>query len=267
MIPRTKQSMYYDQLQEWTARFESSSDPDLLEKLAAFLSPDSFSIIEKAYSQRSPEQLLDLHDLRFLCGYFSFIDELGIPSRDVSIELRIEERSGGLEKGFLALLLVEPAVSLLQSVRLRTLLWTHSEDFVNERFFGKEQGPYLCGSYLGRSKFFAAAPGDVGLTKAEVIAALGLEGYLKVQKPGPLYVVRATMKPEDLTKQVEPKVALVYKKRKESGPWLMRDSFLRNSVPGFTSGGIAEVVGKTFQIDAADLDDLKRKGVEILVLH
>jgi hypothetical protein len=38
-------------------------------------------------------------------------------------------------------------------------------------------------------------------------------------------------------------------------------------IPGFSSGGLAEVVVNTIEIPATDLQDLEHKGVRLLTFH
>jgi hypothetical protein len=210
------------------------------------------------------QDLITIEDMRFLCGYFSFLERQGLAAHSTPLEIRIEKRSGAIEAGFLAFGLVPFEASPLRGRRLTSLLWTHSEDLVNERFLMKKHGPYLCGSYPGRSKFFTSAPSLVSsYSKADAIAALGLRGYAKVKKPGPLFVIQAKMTWEDTLQYVQPKVALLYKRRQIHGKWVTQDQFLEATVPGFTTGGLVEIVGKTFEIAAEDLNDLESKGLEI----
>lgn len=260
------------------ARFDDFSEKELLAYAGRFLAPESFAVVENIVSAITPSRagsdsetaasltrgFLTSGDLQFLCGYFAFLEQLGLALINVPLEIRLEKRSGALARGYLGFGLAPLEASLLQGAQLTTLLWTHSEDLVKQRFFGRAHGPYLCGSYPGRSKFFTSAPSLLSsLTKAEAIAALGLQGYAKVQKPGPLYILQAKMSWEKIVEYANPKVALFYKNRSEDGQWVTRAQFLETSLPGFTSGGLVEVVGKTFEVAATDLNDLKDKGIEI----
>jgi hypothetical protein len=268
---------YFQALHLCMARFDDSSEKELLAYARRFLAPESFTVVENIVSAITPSRasapdteasltrgFLTFGDLRFLCGYFAFLEQLGLDLANVLLEIRLEKRSGALARGYLGFGLVPLEASLLQGAQLTTLLWTHSEDLVKERFFGRAHGPYLCGSYPGRSKFFTSARSLLSsLTKAEAIAALGLQGYAKVEKPGPLYILQAKMGWEKIVEYANPKVALFYKNRSEDGQWATRAQFLESSLPGFTSGGLIEVVGQTFEVTAADLDDLRAKGIEI----
>jgi hypothetical protein len=276
LLPNER-DLLFQHLRNMVDRFSTKSLDSLLHYLEKTLAQKSFVEIRQIIggtidpnqtNTLSPstltKEMLTRNDLSFLCGYFSFLDNFGIDVSGTPLEIRIEKRSGVFAEGYLALIFVPPRISLLRNIPIMHLLWTQSEDLVNERFYNRPHGPYLCGSFLGRSKFFTIAPSLLSCkSKAEVISALGIQGYSKVQESGPLYVLQAKMSQDKLIQYTDPKVALIYKYRSKTGEWRDRTKFLDHSIPGFTSGGLAEIVGHTFEVGVDNLDDLERKRVEI----
>lgn len=229
--------------------------------LAHYLDAATFEHLSAAREQTGEAGgLVTDDDLRFLAGYLEFLGHRGRLPSPITAEVRVERRSGRLRPGYLGFVLLPLEASLITEVE--SLFWTHSEDLARERFLASAGGPYLCGSHAGRSKFFVVGrEWSRQLTKLEAIEALGLAGYEKVGKPGPLYVIQATM--ERLAAVADLRVAVVYKSRTDDQPWQPMPHFLEGSIPAFTSGGLAEVVGLTFNVDAADLDELARNGIRI----
>jgi len=197
MLSLNEREALFQHLKNSVEEFSTKSIGSLLSNLERILTEESFIEVEQLIrgtitsseeaispsAKSLTQDMLTRDDLGFLCGYFSFIDNLGIEASETPLEIRIEKRSGMFATGYLALILVPARTSLLRNIPITSLLWTQSEDLVNERFYNRPHGPYLCGAHLGRSKFFSLAPSLLSSgTKAEAIANLGLQGYAKIQE-------------------------------------------------------------------------------------
>eukprot|EP00951_Prasinocladus_malaysianus_P025541 scaffold224209_cov32-Prasinocladus_malaysianus.AAC.1 len=72
------------------------------------------------------------------------------------------------------------------------------------------------------------------------------------------------MDAEMALEHAKPMVPILYKERRSpQDSWLTVPHFLENTIPGFTSGGVPEVVGVTFSLEKQSLDDLAQCGVRL----
>jgi len=237
---------------------------------AAHLTTSSWQIIHDHVHSGD----LDQPDLVQLLSYFSqFLPSVGHHTmkgeRPAHVEIRVED-------DYRLYVLVEISDSCVGLASDSQLTWVHDDAWANERFVSKpaNQGPYLCGALPGKSKFVSLVQFRDTTTKEEALVLLGLKGYPVFDKPGPLYVVTCSLTGEVMEKAM-PMVPLIYKIRDGEGAagsnggqkaWKVADNFGANTVPGFTSGGSAEVVICTFKVEATDLVELKGKGIECRIL-
>ncbi|MNT24795.1 hypothetical protein D3C72_1602910 [compost metagenome] len=171
------------------------------------------------------------------------------------MELRIEG-VGNRQKAYL---LTDLQYSLIQKVGDQKFMWTHEEGWAKERFLENKSGVYLCGQFMGSSKFTTLGDFAPTATKEQVLQKLGLKGYPDFDKPGNFYVLSAVSKGLD----IKPMVPVIYKWIGNDGHWELATNFGLNSIPGYTSGGMSEVVIHTFTVPAKDLSELSEKGVSI----
>jgi len=248
--------------------FENISGINLLQILANNLVHQSYQKLsqllnnDEGIEQYQKGFLVD-KDLLLLAGYYDFLLNLFIltDKEKLDIEFRFEKRSGNLGTGYLGYALIPLSASIIHT-------WTHvnftqSADLVQERFFNNKSGKYLFGSYLGRSKFYSLTDISSEWSKEKVIEVLGISGYDKIKKQGPLYIVQVKLNSEIIDK-LQLKVPIIYKSKSDDNSWEMVNNFLVNSIPGYTANGICEVLGKTFEIEAANLDELQKKGVKVM---
>jgi hypothetical protein len=237
--------------------YQRATVPELLRELAAYLDPESLDGIAR---QVGPDGTgpVDRNDLELLAGYIQFIRCHRIPVHDMAVECRLEKSK--------FYLLTSLDRSLLGDTSGIRLTWTHDDKWASERFIDKPNGPsYLLGQFMGSSKFASLADIPRDATKEQVLDLLGLRGYPQFENAPRLFLVRATanavIRPLAL-----PSVVVSYKWL-ENGHWRMADHFIENSIPGYTSGGLAEVVFRTFELPAENLADLARKGVDVFFVN
>lgn len=185
-----------------------------------------------------------------MLGYLDLVRGLGHSRGRVPLELRVE--------GSWVYVLVPMEHTLLRHLDHTELNFVHDSAWAEERFLQNRSGRYLIGQKLGLSKFATLADLPKTLTKSAAIDALALNGYPAFDKPGTLYLVRVGA---EAARDAEPMVPLVYS-RIDGGPRSAR-SFGVRTVPGFTSGGKAEVVFRSFELSASDLSGLAERGVRI----
>lgn len=234
-------------------KFEKS-----LEKLKATIDTQSYSKLLKAIEENSNTKLVTQEDLSTLLGYIDFLEGRGINTRNMPLEIRIEGTGASAKSYFLT----DVRHSLIGSVEKQEFLWTHDEGWAKERFLENKSGEYLCGQWMGTSKFVTLGKMDGDITKRQVLEKLGLIGYPKFDKPGAFYLVSAMATPERI-KDLNPMVPLIYKWPGADGSWELASNFGVDTIPGFTSGGMSEVVIPTFTVKAADLTALKKQNVYI----
>lgn len=215
---------------------------------------------------------LDHADLAHLLAYYADFLPRSTSALPRNLEIRVENES------FLYVL-GELADSLVRVEADSQLTWVHDEAWAAERFLHKpaRSGQFLCGALPGRSKFVSLVRMPSTTTsKEEALHLLGLKGYEVFDKPGPLFVVTCALT-EEVRAKARPLVPLLYKLCSGTGSgagsgagqggWKVADNFGVGTVPGFTSGGSAEVVIRTFEVEAGDLVELKARGVECRVLQ
>jgi len=319
--PKLLQTLYED-YHERIDDHQYSSIEELLIELAKGVTDSALTAVRLGLARKEDEKqrgvgVLDQYDLACLAAYIDFARAHKVlgDHEKIQVEIREEERK--------LYVLLPLTASLIHSVSLTTskpsasvpipvsgakpagegasptpssegipaaqdkrayYLWVHSEDWAKQRFVNKASGPYLCGQFMGSSKFVSLSSG-VPKTKEQALEALGLKGYEAFDRPGEdLYVVEAAVSDEILA-ATQPMIPLIYKSKQESVPqdekgapdgdrkeqsgettsyeWILPDNFGANTIPGFTSGGKSEVVIHTFEVDAKDLDDLRSKGVSV----
>lgn len=203
-------------------------------------------------------------------------------SQKIPLEIRIE--------GWRLYGLIPLSMSLIGSLG-DLLTWVHDEAWAKERFIEKVNGPYLCGQFLTKSKFVSLSKINETTTKEQALQLLGLKGYPDFDKPGNLYVI--TCEPtSEILHLTKPLVPILYKleyffffffflyffferkttiinfflKKRENGEWKSATDFGDNTIPGFTSGGLSEVVINTFEIEAENIQELAKKGIVCRIL-
>ena len=242
--------------------FENSTTQVLLERLGNVTPENSVQSIADARREgRFSDQ-----DLMRILGHHRFAVNnalLGIDEK-LPIEDRREEwKTYGL---------IPTKNTLLGSMNDKSLSWSHNEAWAKKRFLQKDSEQptaphdwpkyYLCGQHEGKSKFFTVADIPYGISSDEFRRILAVEGDPAFE--GQLYVLRAKLDQQLIDQIGEPLAPICYTVMGR-GVWVPHPNFLRppHAVVGFTSGGIGEVVMKTFEIKADNLEDLAEKGITV----
>jgi len=243
------------------ATYRNSSVQQMLEQLHHALQQESHAAIVEACDK--PVPTFGAEELRRVLAYADFAREVLGHAKPLELEVRIE--------GWKAYCLVPPEATILRTAAEKSLLWVHDEAWAKERFFdgGKDLG--LCGQVLGTSKFVTPCT-SMPSSKLAALDTLGLRGYETFDKPGVLYVVRATL-PSSLLKEARPMVPLVYNVGRANDAaatapelWEPELHFQEGTIPGFTSGLKAELVMKTFKVDVHAAAELKNYGLSCVGL-
>lgn len=247
---------------EWASEKESlvgTPDEALFAELGRFITTSSITTIRELMARNNGT--FTTEDLRALLSYFKVLANNHKELENVRLEFRDEDWM------FYVLLEIDDSLVPLMysSLHLTPVLTiTHDHDWAESRFVNKATGPYLVGQQLSRSKFAAVAEIDESANQGQVLDLLGLRGYPVFDNGKGLYVISLKMNQEFLAK-FRPKVAILYKIKQEDGTFRTADHFLEGSFPGFTSGGLQEVVIETAEIPASNLDDLKRQGFNLFL--
>mmetsp|Transcript_21110 Transcript_21110/g.46527 ORF Transcript_21110/g.46527 Transcript_21110/m.46527 type:complete len:272 (-) Transcript_21110:50-865(-) len=205
--------------------------------------------------------VLGAAELARLCGHLDFVAARGIQCLDpLPLEVRVE--------GTKAYVLAPPSCCLVGEVGGTSLLWVHDEAWAAQRFVTGGADFGLCGQRLGLSKFVTCTKSPP-CTKGAALDLLGLRGYAAFDKPGKLHLVCA--EGETIQALAQPMVPLLYMwaesgDASEATRWVPASHFQEGTVPGYTSGLVAELVMRTFQVPAATSEELASKGVRCIVL-
>jgi hypothetical protein len=239
--------------------YESWSFDRLFNELKQTVEASSIETIQTILKDHPADNLLTRDDLAQMVGYVQFLKEVGIDATNMPLELRIEGKPGK-EKAYL---LTDLKFSLIQKVGDQKYVWSHEAGWAKERFLENISKVYLCGQFMGMSKFVTLGTFGPKTTKEQVLQKLGLKGYPDFDKPGPFYLITANPKDRAFT----PKVPLLYKWIGNDGKFEIATNFGKDSIPGFTSGGMSEVIMPTFTVEAANLVELGNQGVSVRVFE
>jgi len=245
--------------QEFVDHWRKESAPSLVARLQRHLNSVDFNRL-RSFLSDNKNQLVTRADLAVLCGYLDFLRSEGISIDKFPLEIRVEKNGSGGKAYFLT----DIEHSLVGNPLGKAIAWTHDDEWARERFLKNHSGNYLLGQTLGTSKFVTLGTFPPNLTKKEMLQKLGLVGYAKFDKPGPFYLVSVDVTKKRLS-QLKPKVPVLYKWTNDSGDFEMASHFDEDSIPGFTSGGLSEVVIPTFTAKAKDLADLAKNGIRLQV--
>lgn len=248
----------HQDLVQRSQKYSAHSLEKLLSDLGNRLAPESSAQLRKMMSEFAGKDLVTQSDLAKLQGYMDFLESRGISAKSFPLEIRVEGKPGSQK----AYILTDVDKSLIRDAKGETLAWTHDEAWAKERFYDNTSGNYLLGQWPGTSKFVALGKFPANPTKSQMLERLGLKGYPAFDKPGPFYVVSADLSPLRYD-QLKPKVPFMYKWTDDNGKFVVANNFGDQTIPGFTSGGSAEVIIPTFQEKAGNLAELEQKGVRI----
>lgn len=241
---------------ELLCAFSTLESAELLQRLSGRLDAAGFAELSR---HCGGVPVFGAAELRRLLAYADFAQQVLLEPAPLTIRVRVE--------GWKAYVLQPLPGGLIRNVDIRSsLLWTHDEAWARDRFFDGGSNLGLCGQFMERSKFVTPCVEFPG-SKAAALDALGLRGYPEFDKPGTLYVVRAEMNANILEK-AQPSVPLLYQVAEASSPeasaperWKPCMHFQEGTIPGFTSGLMAELVVNTFQVDASSAAELAELGV------
>lgn len=256
---------------------ENQDLDSLLESLSRCLTPASLrrtADIVRGMDSGSDEAAaiwngsLGAQELCYLLAYFHVLKQhRPLVQLDACVALTYTlEKSG--RGGWKAYSCMPLEFSFLELPPCPDLMFTQPPEMYKPRFITRPTGPYLCGGRdVGSLKFFSLVTNrsfDLDTVERDaVVTMLGLQGYAKVKEDFAVVQIDGKVS-QNLAK---PAMIWIYKTLADapSSKWLVGDNFLHESVPGFTSAGHPEVLGVTFELPAANFEELRVNGLKIRI--
>ena len=273
-IPKDRLEQLYHEWSELCDNWENKDVTELLVK------PEL-----KRLHEAVQNNIINQQDLIRINGYIDFTLKNKFNKAKFEIELRIEKSPTitSPNRQF-AYILIPPECTLIGKLEQNTyLLWWHDSQWASERFLKPIKGPYLCGQEQGISKFASLIEASDNLmktpitqeirreinqllgfqtgSKEEILHVFGLSDYKWFESTPELYLMALECTKNMLT-IIKPKVPLMYKVFYKNR-WEKQQNFGEHTVPGFTRGGLSEVVIRSFELKGTSRQPLDQSGLLI----
>ncbi len=273
-IPNDNLTQFYHEWSELCNNWENKDVTDLLAR------PELGQLYEAVQNN-----IINQQDLIWINGYIDFTLKNKLNKAKFEMELRIEKSPTitSPERQF-AYILVPPECTLIGKLEKNTyLLWWHDYQWASERFLKPLKGPYLCGQDRGISKFASLIEASDNLmkrpitkeirrelnqllgfqtgSKEEILQVFGLSDYKWFESTPELYLMAVECTKNMLT-ITKPKVPLLYKVFYKHR-WERQQNFGEQTIPGFTHGGLSEVVICSFELGGTSKQLLDQSGLLI----